>query len=315
MSGQKFLAMFPGQGSQKPGMSKDLVERFPEAAAVWERADAALGFALSELAFNGTAEELTLTHNAQPALLTHGVAVWTILASRLAPHTLAVAGHSLGEFSAYVAADGLTLESAVRLVRRRGDLMLQVGQEVPGAMAAILGQFDRPIEEICARASGDGVVVPANYNSPEQIVISGDVEAVERAMAMAKESGAKRAVRLNVSGAFHSPLMAAARGELRRALDASGMKAPRIPVYSNVTADAVRTDEEAIAMLEMQLTSPVRWVRLMETMCSDYPGTPVLELGPGNVLCGLAKRIVPGVECMPIGTVADIDAFIAKYPA
>jgi [acyl-carrier-protein] S-malonyltransferase len=314
MDHQQFLVMFPGQGSQKPGMSKDLVERYPRAAEVWERVDRALGFKLSDLAFNGSAEELTLTHNAQPALLAHSAAAWTVLTEHVAPSAfIAAAGHSLGEFSAYVATGMFSIEDGARLVRRRGELMLSAGIERPGTMAAILGETQLPIEAICAHAGELGVVVPANYNSPEQVVISGEIVAVEDAMARAKASGAKRAVRLNVSGAFHSPLLDDAANEFRTTLRAVVKHRFTMPVYSNVTAEAVRLPETAALLLVDQLTSPVRWVRLMETMCKDYPRIPVLEVGTGNVLCGLVKRIVPEAECIPVGTVADVEKFMARF--
>src|SRR3954468_17694140 len=212
------VLLFPGQGSQKPGMGKDLAEAYPAARDVFARADAALGTSLSTLCFEGPADELTLTHNAQPALLTHGAAVWAAVRDVVGANVVAAAGHSLGEFTAYLAAESLSVEDAVRIVRRRGELMYESGVRRPGAMAALLGEPNRPIEEICADASREaGVVVPANYNCPGQIVISGEEAGVERAMALAKEAGAKRAIRLNVSGAFHSPLMESAAGGLAEA--------------------------------------------------------------------------------------------------
>src|SRR6185369_1242528 len=200
------VLLFPGQGSQKPGMGKDVAAEFSSARDVFERADAALGMSLSQLCFEGPADELTLTNNAQPALVAHGAAAWAATRDVIGANVMAAAGHSLGEFSAYHAAESLGLEDAVRLVRRRGELMHESGVKRPGTMAAILGDTNRPIEEICAEATRDaGLVVPANYNSPGQVVISGEEAGVERAMALCKDAGAKRAIRLNVSGAFHSP--------------------------------------------------------------------------------------------------------------
>ena len=199
-------------------MAKDLAESFPAAREVWARADAALGTSLSTLAFDGPADALTETQNAQPALLAHGAAVWSVMHEKLGPLVRGAAGHSLGEFTAYHAVGALPLEDAVKLVRRRGELMAETGIARPGAMAAILGELQRPIEDICREASATGEVVPANYNATEQIVVSGEVAGVEKAMELAKAAGAKRAVRLPVSGAFHSPLMAPAAAGLDAAL-------------------------------------------------------------------------------------------------
>src|SRR5215813_5760877 len=209
------VLLFPGQGSQKPGMGKDLAESIPVARDVFAAADAALGSPLSQLCFDGPAEELTLTHNAQPALLTHGAAVWAATRDVIGASVMAAAGHSLGELTAYYAAESMSLADAVRTVRRRGELMYESGVKRPGAMAAILGDTSRPIEEICVDATRDaGLVVPANYNGPGQVVLSGEEAGVERAMALSKDAGAKRAVRLKVSGAFHSPLMESAAAGL-----------------------------------------------------------------------------------------------------
>lgn len=302
--------LFPGQGSQKPGMAKDLAAAFPAARDVFDRADAALGTKLSTLCFDGPADELTLTHNAQPALLTHGAAVWAVVKDKLAARVQGAAGHSLGEFSAYHAAGALPLEDAVRLVRRRGELMYETGVTVPGAMAAILGELQRPIEEICREASAHGVCVPANYNSTEQIVISGEVSAVEAGMDLAKAAGAKRAIRLPVSGAFHSPLMQPAAVGLAEALDAAQWRAPAVPIWSNVTSEAVGDAATARDLLLKQLTSPVRWIELMRNAAARFPGTTFVEMGPGAVLSGLAKRLAPECRTMTCGTVAEVEALL-----
>jgi [acyl-carrier-protein] S-malonyltransferase len=304
------LLLFPGQGSQKPGMAKDLVEAFPAARNVIERADAALGSSLSTLMFDGPAETLTETHNAQPALLTHSAAVWAVVHEAVAPAVRACAGHSLGEFTAYHAAGALPLEDAVKLVRRRGELMFEAGQARPGAMAAILGELTRPIEEICAEASAAGEVVPANYNALEQIVISGEVAGVEAAMELAKAAGAKRALRLNVSGAFHSPLVAPAVPGLDAALSGARWSDPRYPVYSNVTAHRVGDAGTARMLLLQQLTSPVRWVQVIQAMAADNPGATFVEIGPGNVLTGLLKRLAPNNPARTCGTVAEVEALL-----
>ncbi|HXE61033.1 MAG TPA: ACP S-malonyltransferase [Gemmatimonadaceae bacterium] len=303
------ILLFPGQGSQKPGMGKDLAAQFPAARAVFDDADRALGVALSALCFDGPEDQLTSTQNAQPALLAHGAAAWAVIRDRARPHVCAAAGHSLGEFTAYYAAGAFSLTDAVRTVRTRGELMFKSGVERPGAMAAIIGLSEDGVERACNQASAEGgVVVPANYNTPEQLVISGEVQAVERAMALAKEAGAKRAIRLNVSGAFHSPLMEVAVPGLQQALDATDMRAPSFPVSSNVSAEPVRDAATAKHLLVRQLTSPVRWTALIKRLAADHPGALFVELGPGTVLSNLAKRIVPGAETMPCGTVADVDA-------
>ena len=302
--------VFPGQGSQKPGMAKDLAEAFPAAREVLARADAALGTALGALMADGPADELTLTHNAQPALLAHAAAVWAIVKEKVATRVTGAAGHSLGEFSAYHAAGALSLEDAVRLVRRRGELMYETGVQVPGAMAAILGELQRPVERICAEASAKGVVVPANYNNAEQVVISGEVAAVEAAMELAKAAGAKRAVRLQVSGAFHSPLMRPAVHGLREALDRAAWSEPAMPVWSNVTASAVHDAATARDVLLRQLTAPVRWVDLVRDVATRFPGTTFVEMGPGAVLAGLIKRLAPDCKTMTCGTVAEVHALM-----
>ncbi len=302
--------LFPGQGSQKPGMAKDLAERFPAAREALERADAALGTKLSTLMFEGPAEELTLTHNAQPALLAHGAAVWAVLREKVGARVQGAAGHSLGEFSAYHAAGSLSLEDAVKLVRRRGELMYETGVKVPGAMAAILGELQRPIEEICKEASAKGACVPANYNTTEQIVISGEVAAVEAAMELAKAAGAKRALRLQVSGAFHSPLMQPAAAGLGEALNKASWSDPRVPIYNNVTAAPVKDAATARDLLLKQLTSPVRWVEVVKAAAAANPGTTFVEMGPGAVLAGMVKRLAPDCKTVTCGTVSEVEALL-----
>lgn len=305
------VLLFPGQGSQKPGMGKDLAESFPEARAVFERADTVLGAPLSRLCFEGPAEELTLTHNAQPALLAHGAAVWAVARDRIASRVRAAAGHSLGEFTAYHAADALSLDDALRVVRRRGELMYESGVRRPGAMAAILGDVAQPIESICDRATREaGLVVPANYNAPGQIVISGEVGGVERAMTLAKDAGAKRAMRLNVSGAFHSPLMESAADGLRSVLSSAALRDPKFPVYANVDALPVRDAATASDRLLSQLTSPVRWTEEVEALARDLPHALFVEMGPGTVLAGLVRKIAPAVKTASCGTVADVEQFL-----
>ena len=198
----------------------------------------------------------------------------------------------------------------MKLVRRRGELMYQTGVDVPGAMAAILGEMSRTVEEICLEASAAGIVVPANYNATEQIVISGEVAAVEKAMELAKAAGAKRALRLPVSGAFHSPLMKPAEAGLQQALDAARWRDPACPVWSNVTAEAVGDATTAKALLHQQLTSPVRWVEVVRNLAARFPGTTFVEMGPGAVLSGLVKRLAPGCTTMTCGTAAEVEALL-----
>ncbi len=288
-------------------MGKDLAAAFPAARDAFQRVDDALGVSLSTLCFEGPADELTLTHNAQPALLAHGAAVWAVVREALAGRVRAAAGHSLGEFTAYHAAGALDLGAAARLVRRRGELMYESGVARPGAMAAILGDPIEPIAALCERATDEaGLVVPANYNSPGQVVISGEPAGVERAMALAKEFGAKRAIKLNVSGAFHSPLMETALDGLSQALDSAGFTDAEFPVYSNVTADAGTSAGRARELLLKQLTSPVRWTDEVLAMAAAFPEATFLELGPGSVLVGLLKKIAPQLRSMSCGTPADI---------
>ena len=309
------VLLFPGQGSQAPGMGKDLAARYPAAREVFEAANAALGVPLSLLAFEGPADELTLTHNAQPALLTHGAAAWTAVRDAIGAMVVAAAGHSLGEFTAYHASDALPFAEAVRLVRRRGELMLEAGRKRPGAMAAVLGTLARPIEDICHEASEDaGVVVPANYNCPGQIVISGESMGVDRAMELVKLAGGK-AKKLNVSGAFHSPLMEFAVAGLSSALDLAHFADARFPIYANVNAQPVNDAALARRLLLEQLTSPVQWTRAIESIALRHPRALFVEMGPGTVLKGLVKKIVPDATVLSCGTGAEVDALLAEVNA
>lgn len=302
-----FVLVFPGQGSQAPGMGRELAQAFPAARAAFQVADDALGVKLSTLCFDGPADELTLTHNAQPALLAHGAAVWAVAREALAGRVRAAAGHSLGEFTAYHAAGSLGLAGAVCLVRRRGQLMYDSGVARPGAMAAVLGDTTQPIEAICRRASAEaGLVVPANYNAPGQVVISGETAGVERGMVLAKEFGAKRTIRLNVSGAFHSPLMESALGGLSEAIAKAHLTDAAFPVYSNVTADSGTSGSRARELLLKQLTSPVRWTDEVLAMAAAHPEATFVEMGPGMVLLGLLKKIAPQLRAMACGTPADV---------
>lgn len=304
----QIVLLFPGQGSQKPGMGKDLASAFPAAADTFAAVDEAIGVQLSKLCFEGPADELTLTHNAQPALFAHGAAVWAVMHDALVGSVCATAGHSLGEVTAYHAAGSLSLADGARLVRRRGELMLEAGKARPGAMAAILGAFSDSIESLCELATRSaGLVVPANYNTAEQVVVSGEVAGVERVMELAKINGARRAVRLPVSGAFHSPLMHPAATDFRQAVMASSFSEPAFPVYSNVTQRPSESSDDARTLLVQQLTSPVKWVGEIEAIAGRFPNALFLEMGPGNVLTGLLGRIVPGARGMACGTAGEVE--------
>jgi [acyl-carrier-protein] S-malonyltransferase len=292
-------------------MAKDVAEAIPAAKSVLDAADKALGVSLSRLMFDGPAEELTLTHNAQPALLAHGAAVWAAVKEQVGPHVVAAAGHSLGEFTAYHAAGSLSVEDAVKLVRRRGELMYETGVATPGAMAALLGETSRPIEEICEEATkAAGTVVPANYNCPGQLVISGESAGVEKAMELAKSSGAKRAIKLNVSGAFHSPLMHPARDGLKAALETAKFSDPQFDVFANVDGHPVRDAATARQRLLDQLVSPVRWIEEITEMVKRHPEATFVEMGPGNVLVGLVKKIAPAAKTMTCGTAAEVNQLL-----
>ncbi len=302
------ILLFPGQGSQKPGMGKDLAESFPAARDAFDRVDEAIGAPLSQLCFEGPADELTLTKNAQPALFAHGAAAWAVARSILAPHVVAAAGHSLGEITAYHAGDSVTLADGALLVRQRGEVMYDIGSEKPGTMAAILGALSVPIQTICEKATLQaGLVVPANYNTEEQTVISGEIAGVERAMELAREAGAKRALRLTVSGAFHSPLMQPAELAFSGAIARAAFVDPLFPIYSNVTEGPCTEAALARSLLLRQLTSPVRWLGEVRAMAARYPGALYVELGPGNVLSALVSRIVPGAQTVACGRAADVE--------
>lgn len=302
--------IFPGQGSQHVGMATTLVEASEAARHVFEEADDQLGFSLSSLCREGPLEVLTSTENAQPALLTHSVAVLAAAKEALGRPAMA-AGHSLGEFSAYVAADTLTFAQALHAVRTRGLLMAEAGQERPGTMAAVIGLDTAQVESICDEVSTDAsVCVPANYNSEGQIVVSGDVDAVERGIEAMKAAGARRALPLQVSGAFHSPLMRAAQSRFATTLEGIEFRDPEFPVVSNVTAGPITDGATARSRLIEQLTSPVRWTQSIEYMAGEgIEG--FVEIGPGKVLSGLVRRIAKGTPSQTVGEADDLNALLA----
>jgi len=300
--------IFPGQGSQYVGMATALATAEPVAAEVLHTADEVLGFSLSTLMADGPEGELTATKNAQPALLAHSVAVLRVVEDRIGPVAFA-AGHSLGEFSAHVAAGTISFEDALATVRLRGELMYASGQRRPGTMAAVLGLEDHVVEDLCTRVE-EGVCVPANFNSPGQVVVSGDVAGVEQAMELARGAGAKKVLPLNVSGGFHSPLMESAAEGLRSHLESVDFNDPAFPVVSNATADLVTTGSIARELLVKQLTSPVCWGASVRTMV-DAGADRFLELGPGKVLCGLNRRNTKGVQCSALGNPEDFAALEA----
>jgi len=291
--------LFPGQGSQFPGMGRALFEAFPEARAVFEEADRVLGESLSRTCFEGSAEQLSMTETTQPAILTTSIAALRALEARGLAPVAAAAGHSLGEYSALVAAGAIDFADAVTTVRERGRFMQAAVPVGVGAMAAILGPDVAEIDTICSEAAQGQVVSAANLNSPGQIVIAGHAEAVERAMALALERGARKAMPLPVSAPFHCALMQPAADALAPVLDRVPFRDPAFPVFANATAEAVERADVSRALLVCQVASPVRWVETVEAMIGTGIRT-FLEVGPGKVLAGLVKRIDREARVLPV---------------
>ena len=295
---RKVAFLFPGQGSQSPGMGRSLAETFPAAREVFQEADQALGFSLSRLCFEGPAEQLRLTANSQPAILAVSVAAYRVLREKWGyPDYLA--GHSLGEYSALVAAGALSFRDALPLVRKRGEYMQEAVPDGEGSMAALMGLDAPQAEAVCREAAQNQVVAPANFNSPSQTVIAGHAAAVNRAMEIAKQRGARRALPLNVSAPFHCSLMNPAAEKLARDLDATPFHPPECPLVNNVDAQLVGTPEEVRDGLKRQVSAPVRWVQSMQYLIEA--GTDhFVEVGPGKVLTGLLKQIDRRVKCLPV---------------
>lgn len=306
----KVAFVFPGQASQYPGMGKELAEKYPVARAVFDEADKALGFSVSKLCFEGSEDDLKLTANTQPAILTVSVAASRVLAEKgITPDF--VAGHSLGEYSALVAAGSLKFADAVKLVRKRGTYMQEAVPAGQGAMAAIMGLSPAVVQDACKRAAEGEICAPANLNSPEQTVISGHAGAVKRAVEIASQLGAKRSMVLAVSAPFHSALMMPAQEKLERDLNATAFADLQVPLVTNVDADSIRQGEEARSALIRQVTMAVRWEESMRMLLDEGVNTFV-ELGPGRVLTGLMRQIERSVATLNVEDEKSLQATVEK---
>jgi len=306
----KTALFFPGQASQYVGMGKDLYEASAEVKRLYSLASDLIGENLATLSFEGPAERLKQTRFTQPAILVHSLAVLTVMGDKLPPFDFA-AGHSLGEYGALAVAGAMSFEDAVRAVARRATLMEEACQKNPGTMAAVMGLDADTTERICVEASDQGVVIPANFNSAVQIAVSGHIVSVEKAVQLAREQGAKRAVMLEVGGAFHSPLMASAKDGMEACLREITVKAPTKPVVANVTARPVDGGDDIRRLLVEQITSPVRWAQTMQYL-TDQGVTRVIEVGPGKVLSSLAKRDMRPESIVTLDTLADVESFSAQ---
>jgi [acyl-carrier-protein] S-malonyltransferase len=305
----KIAFLFPGQGSQYVGMGKDLYEAFPEARSVYDRANDVLGLDIRKLSFEGPEEELRKTFITQPAILVHSIAALAVLKTKGLKPELA-AGHSLGEYSALYAAGALDIDSVLRLVKKRGELMFAEGTTNPGTMAAILGMAEDAVIALCKEI--DGIVVPANFNAPDQVAISGQIEAVKQAAELAKAKGALKTVMLPVSGAFHSPLLENSARAFATFLKGFDIRAATFPVIANVTGEVEQNPEEIRANLERQLINPVRWTKTISTARS-LGFEQFYEVGPGKVLSGLVRRIDRAAPCATLGKVEEFDAVSVQW--
>lgn len=307
----KCAMLFPGQASQYVGMGRDYYDAYDAVRDLYKSASRTLGFDIAALSFDGDIDELTKTHNAQPAILVHSLAVLEVLSSK-GFQPAVVAGHSLGEFSALVAAGYFRAMDALMIVRKRGELMYEAGLEEPGTMAAVIGMERDAVQAVVEEAANAGVVVVANFNSPAQFAVSGEIAAVDKAIELAKAQGAKRAMKLQVSGAFHSPLMAKTAEELTTYLRKFETGQLRVKWIANVTAQAVSDKTQVPDLLSRQLSSPVQWIASMETLSSVFDG-PRFEVGPGKVLTGLMKRIVAGAVVSPLTDVESLQQALTEY--
>ncbi|MDZ4712904.1 MAG: ACP S-malonyltransferase [bacterium] len=302
----KIAFVFPGQGSQYVGMGKDLFDKYSLAKDIYSLADDIVGFPLSTISFEGPQEILVQTHITQPALFVHSYILLQLIGDKIKAGT--TAGHSLGEYTSNVYANTISFEEGLKLVKKRGELMKESGIRRPGTMAAVIGLTDEQVDEICDKAREGKTVEPANYNAPGQIVISGDIDAVHRAMKIAKEKPyiSRMVKELQVSGAFHSDLMVTSAEELRMTIDKTHFNNADIPIFTNVEAEPVQNSDILKNSLYRQLMAPVKWRQIVNNMINDFDVTEFYEIGAGKVLTGLIKRINPKAELRNIGTVEDL---------